>query len=100
MSMKDTKAAQARAKMKSTANDGKEKTFGSLYLKFESSVDCAFAAIVTFPEEEDFHRRRKLVEQANMPVMIRVPVEDKDEDRPPGKLVPATQFKKKMHRMI
>jgi len=38
-------------------------------LKFTSLEDCAFSVEVTFPEEEDFHRRRKTVENNNVSLL-------------------------------
>ena len=55
--LKDTKA-QTQSKTRNN-NDLANRTFGSLYLKFISITDCAFSTEVTFPEEEDYIRRRK-----------------------------------------
>ena len=51
--LKDTRSAQGALGKKLINNDGRDKTLNQLFLKFESLEDCAFAAEVTFPEEED-----------------------------------------------
>ena len=70
-------------------------------MKFESVTDCVFGTEVTFPEEEDFHRRRRAAEQANVASLLAPRSNNKEKDvSVPGKLVPATQFKKKMKQEV
>lgn len=107
--LKDTKSSQINSiKAKNNTIVGgetssKDKTFGSIYIKFESILDCAFSTEVTFPEEDDWLRRKANAEKANESVLDRnVPKETEpyqDEEKK-NSLVAATQFKKKMAREI
>ena len=64
--LKDTKAAQSSLSKTRNNNDLTHRTFGSLYLKFMSISDCTFSTEVTFPEEEDYIRRRKNAEPRDL----------------------------------
>ena len=107
--LKDTKSAQMQAsKVKNNTTVGgeassKDKTFGSIYIKFESILNCGFSTEVSFPEEDDWQRRKANAERANESVLGRnVPKEKEpdEEEEQKNSLVAATQFKKKMAREI
>ena len=69
---KDTKTAIAQANSKSKNNhDLKQVQFTQIYMRFESMTDCAFSIEITFPEEEDFQRRKKVAEKNNESLLQR-----------------------------
>ena len=61
--MSQAKSMQMNSRQKKSNNgDGKQFIFSNLFLKFESMEDCQFIAIITFPDEEELVRRKKLAE--------------------------------------
>ena len=103
MSERKSALQQAAQNKKNLNSDLHKQPFIHLYIKFESPQDCQFSTIVTFPEEEDHQRRRRMAEQSKESLLARDmrPNEElKAHQTSKGKLVAATQFKKRVHREI
>ena len=106
--MSDAKSMQVNKQQKKANNiENRLPPFTNLFIKFESIKDCQFSVIVTFPEEEDLLRRKKLADQANQSLLAQdMKSNNSDEDEKNsrsvnnGRLVAATQFKKKMAREV
>ena len=80
-------------------------SFHNLFIKFESATDCKFSTIITFPEEEDLLRRKRLAERADQSMLNRDVKgnEQEDENEEPmdnSRFVVASHFKKKMAKEV